>query len=408
MNMQTCIIVGASHAAAQLAPSLRLGGWCGRILIIGDEPFIPYHRPPLSKEFLAGNKAIDDLFIRQPNIYENADIEFMLGVRVESIDRANKRVMLNNGEALNYDKLALTVGSRVRKVDLPGVNLAGVLYLRTIHDVEMIKKFAGTGKRAVIVGGGYIGLETAAVLQHLGMRVTVLEMLPRVLQRVTIPELSAFYTRVHQEEGVEIVTGITVTSLEGVSQVEKVVCGDGRQYPADLVVIGVGIVPNVELAEAAGLPVNNGIIVDSYACTEDPDIVAAGDCTVHYNALYDREIRLESVQNAVDQAKVAALTICGNPKVYNPLPWFWSDQYDLKLQIAGLSQGFDEVVIRGDLQKGRCFAVFYLKADVVIALDAVNKPQEFMVAKRLILGQVSVDKVKLASEDVPIKELISR
>lgn len=406
MTTQTCIIVGASHAAAQLAPSLRQEGWEGRILVIGDEPFLPYHRPPLSKEFLAGKKGIDEVLIRQPAIYDKTGIHFNLGVRVEAIDRDRKRLTLDNGETLPYDKLALTLGSRVRKIPLPGSDLPGVFYLRTIADVEQIKGFVGSGKKAVIVGGGYIGLETAAVLRQLGMQVTVLEMLPRVLQRVTAPELSAFYTRVHAEEGVAIKTERAVQALEGEKQVEAVLCEGGERFAADLVIIGAGIVPNVELAEAAGLAVDNGIVVDRYARSSDPEIVAAGDCTVHENALYGRTIRLESVQNAVDQAKVAAATLCGKEKPYEALPWFWSDQYDIKLQIAGLSQGYDETVIRGDIAGSRSFAVFYLREGVVIAVDAVNKPQEFMLGKRLITGKIPVDKKKLADVNIPMKELV--
>ena len=404
---ETCVIIGASHAAAQLAPTLRQEGWQGRIIIVGDEPYIPYHRPPLSKTFLSGEKSLEDINIRPPIIYEKAEIEFMLNTRVESIDRDNKKLSLDSGETLEYSKLALTTGSRVRKVDLPGIDLEGVYYLRDVNDVEKIKAHVEAGKKAVIVGGGYIGLETAAVLRQSGMEVSVLEMMERVLQRVTAPEVSAFYDRIHSEEGVNIYCGVGVSAIEGETKVSKVICSDGSEYAADLVVVGVGIVPNVELAEAAGLDVNNGIVVDEFARTSDADIVAAGDCTMHHNALYDRDIRLESVQNATDQARVAALTLCGKEKAYAALPWFWSDQYDLKLQIAGLSQGYDEVIVRGDRENSRSFAAFYLKDGVVISVDAVNKPPEFMVGKRLINGKVKVDKTKLADNSVSMKELIA-
>jgi 3-phenylpropionate/trans-cinnamate dioxygenase ferredoxin reductase subunit len=404
---ETCVIIGASHAAAQLAPTLRQEGWQGRIIIVGDEPYMPYHRPPLSKTFLSGEKSLEDINIRPPIIYEKAEIEFMLNTRVESIDRDNKKLSLDSGETLEYNKLALTTGSRVRKVDLPGIDLEGVYYLRDVNDVEKIKAHVEAGKKAVIVGGGYIGLETAAVLRQSGMEVSVLEMMERVLQRVTAPEVSAFYDRIHSEEGVNINCGVGVSAIEGETKVSKVICSDGSEYAADLVVVGVGIMPNVELAEAAGLEVNNGIVVDEFARTSDADIVAAGDCTMHHNALYDRDIRLESVQNATDQARVAALTLCGKEKAYAALPWFWSDQYDLKLQIAGLSQGYDEVIVRGDRENSRSFAAFYLKDGVVISVDAVNKPPEFMVGKRLINGKVKVDKTKLADNSVSMKELIA-
>ncbi|GAA5317161.1 MAG: FAD-dependent oxidoreductase [Candidatus Pelagadaptatus aseana] len=402
----TCIVIGASHAAAQLVTSLRQEGWQGDIKVIGDEPYLPYHRPPLSKDFLSGNKQADELLIRKAPIYEKNDIHFKLNQRVESIDRAHKTVTLSNGEVLVYDKLALCTGSRVRTVSLPGVELKGIHYLRNVQDIEAIQQHLVPGKKAVIVGGGYIGLETAASLKKQGMDVTVLEMAPRVLARVTAPELSEFYTRIHSEEGVNIKTGIAVSAFEGNQQVEKVVCADGSSFAADLVVIGVGIVPNVELAEAAGLQVNNGIVVDEYARTNDPDIVAAGDVTNHPNAIYNIRLRLESVPNATDQAKSAAASLCGKEKLYSSLPWFWSDQFDLKLQIAGLSQGYDQVILRGDKDKGRSFAAFYLKEGKLISADCVNRPQEFMFSKRLITEGKDVNVQQLADETVAMKDLL--
>ena len=327
-------------------------------------------------------------------------------MRVEAVDRLAKTVTLDNGEKLNYDKLALCTGSRVRKVELPGIDLAGIHYLRDLNDVAGIREEIQPGNHAVIVGGGYIGLETAASLKKMGMQVTVLEMAPRVLARVTAPELSEFYTRVHTEEGVAIKTGIAVAAFEGADKVEKVVCADGSSFPADLVVIGVGIVPNVELAQDCGLTVDNGVVVDDFGRTEDPDIVAAGDVTNHYNGIYDIRLRLESVPNASDQAKSAAAAICGKEKVYCTLPWFWSDQYDLKLQIAGLSQGYDQVIVRGDIQAGRSFSAFYLRQGKLIAADCVNRPPEFMLAKKALTTGAEVDIAKLADESVPPKALI--
>jgi 3-phenylpropionate/trans-cinnamate dioxygenase ferredoxin reductase subunit len=326
-------------------------------------------------------------------------------MHVQSIDREAKEISLANGDRLAYDKLALTVGSRVRRVDLPGVDLAGVHYLRNITDVEAIRADVRAGANAVIVGGGYIGLETAAVLRKRGLGVTVVEMMERVMQRVTAPEVSAFYTRVHTEEGVRILCSTGVVAFTGSGRVHHVVCSDGSELAADLVVIGVGIVPNVELAKGAGLKVENGIVVDEFSRTSDPDIVAAGDCTWHYSRIYDRWMRLESVQNATDQARTAAMNLCGGEQPYNALPWFWSDQYDLKLQIAGLSQGYDQVITRGDRDRGRSFAAFYLREGAVIAVDAVNRPPEFMMGKRLITQKNIVDQDKLADQSVPVKEL---
>ena len=406
MSNGTCIIVGASHAAAQLALSLRQGKWQGKITIIGNDYFLPYHRPPLSKEYLSGAKSIDDILIRPPTVYRRAEIRFALGVRAEAIDRAAKKLVLDDDEAISYEKLALTVGSEIRRLKVPGAELPGVFYLREISDVEQIKGFMGKGKNVVIIGGGYIGLETAAVLSKLEMNVTVLEALPRVLARVTTPEISAFYTRVHQEEGVEIVTGADVQEITGSKSVEGVSCADGRSLAADLVIVGIGVVPSTRLAEDAGLEVNNGIIVDEYSRTGDHDILASGDCTSHYNPIYERQVRLESVQNAIDQSINAASTICGKPKPYHALPWFWSDQYDLKLQIAGLSEGFDQVVVRGSMDSGRKFSAFYLKRGRVLAVDAVNNPQDFMLGKRMILGKKETDAEKLADKQVPLKELL--
>jgi len=407
MNKPVCVVVGASHAGAQLAVSLRQNGWDGRILVIGDEPHLPYNRPPLSKSFLSGEKQLEDLLIRAEAQYEKVDIEFMLGQRVSQVDRQSRSLVLALGETLTYDKLVLATGSRVRKLDIPGSTLSGVFYLRDISDVEQMRPFVMAGRKAVIVGGGYIGLETAGMLNGLGMDVTILEAGDRVLNRVTAPELSAFYTRIHEEEGVRLETGVAVTGFEGEKHVVGVSCADGTTYAADLVVVGVGVLPNTELAEIAGLAVDNGIVVNEHCFTEDANIAAIGDCTSHFNTFYNRQLRLESVQNATDQARVAASTLCGKPIQYNALPWFWSDQYDLKLQIAGLSQGYDELVLRGEPREGRKLAAFYFNRGKLIAVDAVNSPQEFMIGKQLITRQIKVDRIALADSAVPMKSLLN-
>jgi len=400
-----CIIIGASHDAAQLSSSLRQEGWDGEILMIGDEPYLPYHRPPLSKTFLAGKKTADDLAIRPAAFYEKNDIQFRQG-RVTEINRSQQTLTLSDGETLNYDKLALCMGSRVRKLALPGSELKGVHYLRDIADVEGIKNNLEKDQHAVIIGGGYIGLETAAALRKLGMQVVVLEMAERILQRVTAPELSEFYTRIHTEEGVEIHTGISVSRIAGKNHTEKVICADGTEFPADLVIVGVGILPNTELADKAGIDVENGIIVDEFCRTNDPNIVAAGDCTNHFNKIFNRRIRLESVPNASEQGKSAAASICDASKEYKNLPWFWSDQYDLKLQIAGLSQGYDQVIIRGDKLTSRSFAAFYFKDKKLISADCVNRPQEFMLSKKIIAGNLDINPDRLADDSIAVKALL--
>jgi 3-phenylpropionate/trans-cinnamate dioxygenase ferredoxin reductase subunit len=405
MPEQTCVIVGASHAGTQLALSLRQGGWEGRIVLAGDEPVKPYQRPPLSKDVLSGAKSMEQILIRPDAVLENAGIEFMLGRRVETIDRTRKILYLDNGETQDYDKLALTLGAYPSTIPLTGTDKYGVHYLRKLADVEQIRPLIGEGKSAVIIGGGYIGLEAGAVLRQTGMTVTVLEALPRVLQRVTAPVVSTFYQRLHDEEGLWVVTGALVTSIEGEDQVERVHCADGSEIDADLVIIAVGVLPNTELAARAGLDVEDGILVDEFARTSDPDIVAAGDCTRHFNPIYQRRVRLESIQNAMDQAKTAAETLNGDPQPYHALPWFWSEQYDVKLQIAGLSQGYDNVVLRGDPETGRSFAVFYFEGERLLAVDAINRPGEFMLGKKLLMAGARVDKEKLADENIPVKSL---
>ena len=408
MTEPCCIVVGASHAGGQLAVNLRQQGWEGRILVIGDEPFLPYNRPPLSKTFLSGEKHIEDLLIRPEAQYEKVGIDFLLGQRVTAIDRNNKTVTLSKGETFAYDKLALTTGARVRPLAIAGSELKGVLYLRDISDVEHIRQFIGKGKKAVIVGGGYIGLETAAMLRKLGLQLTVLEAAERILNRVTAPQVSEFYTRVHREEGVQLETGVEIQGFVGQDRVEQVQCGDGTVYPADLVIIGIGVIPNTELAQAAGLEVENGIKVNDFCQTSDPDITAAGDCTNHFNGFYQRNLRLESVQNAMEQAKVAAAALCDKPIQYNALPWFWSDQYDIKLQIAGLSTDYDDLVIRGDHSDGRRFSAFYLKQGRVIAVDAINSPQDFMFGKQIITQKLLVDKVSLSDPGVSLKDFLKK
>ena len=403
---QKCIVIGAGHAAATFVTALRRDGWAGDIQVIGEEPYIPYHRPPLSKELLAGKKTLDEIFIRPVDVYKKANVDFLLDSRAEEIDTENKTVSLNDGRAIHYDKLVLTVGSRVRKVELPGDNLEGIYYLRDFNDVILIKSRIRAGGNAVIVGGGYIGLEAAAVLRRLGMHVIILEKMQRVLQRVTSLQVSDFYQRIHTKEGVSIHCGVAVAGFEGNGKVERVLCTDGRNHKAELVIIAVGIVPSTELAQTAGLKVENGIVVDECARTSNPNIVAAGDCTYHYNPIYDRWVRLESVQNANDQARIAASTVCSKHKIYSNLPWFWSDQYDVKLQIAGLFQDYDEMIIRGDMEHSCSFAVYYLKDGMVIAVDSVNGPLEFMIGKRLITDKIEVDKEMLADKKANIKALL--
>ncbi|MBF6278387.1 MULTISPECIES: NAD(P)/FAD-dependent oxidoreductase [Nocardia] len=397
MTSRRAVVVGASHAGAQLATSLRQEGWTSEIVLIGNESVPPYHRPPLSKAYLAGKSTLDALAIRMPDFYAKQGIR-LLDATVRSIDRSAAHLLLDTGDTLPYEKLALCTGARPRRLTAPGADLPGIYYLRTAADAESIREVAGAGRRAVIIGGGYIGLETAASLRALGLEVTVLEAAERVLGRVTAPEVSAFFTRIHHGEGVTIRTGAVVEALSGDSRIREVLLVGGESISADLVIVGIGVEPNTELAAAAGLAVDNGIVIDDQARTSAPDIVAAGDCASHDMARYGRRIRLESVASAGEQAKVAAATLCGKNKEIAALPWFWSDQYDLKLQIAGLNTGYDEVVLSGDPERDRDFTCFYLRSGELIAADCVNRPRDFMFSKRVIAQNLPVD----WSELVPV------
>lgn len=403
---KSVVIVGASHAGAQTCVSLRQSGWDGAITVFGDEPALPYHRPPLSKGFLSGEKSAQEILIRPEAAYETAEIQMRLGVRITAIDRDAKQVRTDTGETVAYDKLILTTGARVRKLPIPGAELENVFYLRDMADVLSIQDKAKTASTAVIIGGGYIGLETAASLRKQGLDVTVLEAMPRILQRVTAPVLSEFYARIHREEGVTIAENTVASEIVKSEEGLSVETGDGQFFTADMVIIGIGVIPNMELAETAGLALGNGIEVNEFCLTSDPDIYAAGDVTWHHNPIYDTHIRLESVPNATEQAKTVAAHIIGKPKPYNSLPWFWSDQFDLKLQIAGLSNGYDEVIIRGDISGSRSFAAYYFAGDRFLAVDAVNAPRDFMFGRMSLTRGVTLDKSKLSDMSVDLKSCV--
>lgn len=401
--MSGMVIIGAGHAAGQAAASLRQEKYEGPITIIGDEPHVPYQRPPLSKAYLMGEQTRDKVYIRPEKFYDDKDVTLRLGVSATAIDRQAKQVSLDTGEVIDYDKLIISTGSRPRMLNIEGSQLPGIHYLRTMADVDAIRSEMAAGKNLVIVGGGYIGLEVASVGVTQGLNVHVLEMESRILQRVTTPQMSEYYHTLHSGRGVQIHTSTMVSGFAGTERVEKVLCGD-REFAADLVIVGIGIIPNVELAEAAGLSCDNGIVVDEHCRTSDPDIYAAGDCSNHPNPLLQRRLRLESVPNAMEQARVCASNMLGGDKTYAAMPWFWSDQYELKLQMVGFSADGDQQVLRGS-QANNEFAVFYLKNGAVVAADAVNSPKEFMVCKQLIGRQV--DPAILADSTADLKQLLS-
>ncbi|HLT91352.1 MAG TPA: FAD-dependent oxidoreductase [Woeseiaceae bacterium] len=396
------VIAGAGHAAGQVVASLRQKQHRGEIVLVGEEPWLPYQRPPLSKKFLAGELPVERLYVKPSSFYEQPGITVMPDTRIERLDRESKVLVTADGKRIGYDTLVLATGSRVRRIDLPGVELEGIHYLRNVADVRAIQADMGRGRRLVIVGAGYIGLEVAAVATKLGLEVTVVELLDRVMKRVVCPAVSDFYAAEHRAHGVDIRLDTGIEAFVGDGRVRGVLLADGTEIPADLVVIGVGIVPNTELAGGAGLAVNDGIVVDERCRTSDPDVFAVGDCTFHPNPVIGRSVRLECVQNALEQARTAAAVICGEDARYAEVPWFWSDQYDLKLQIAGLSQGYDEAVLRGD-PRTRAFSCAYLQEGKLIALDAVNNPKDFLRARQVIAAGGRVERARLADPEVPLE-----
>ncbi len=396
------VIIGAGQAAAQAVASLRAEGFDGALTVVGDEPFPPYQRPPLSKTYLMGTFERERLFLKPDAFYAEARCELILGVPATAIDRAAKVVKLADGRAFAYDKLLIATGSRVREIRVPGAHLNGIHYLRSIADVDALRPAFQTSRSLAVVGGGYIGLEVAAVARKYDLAVTVLEALDRVMARAVSRPISTFYEKVHRDAGVDFQLNTGVEAFEGPDRLDAIRAG-GKSWPTDLALVGIGIVPNHELAKDAGLQVTDGIHVDVHAVTDDPNIFAAGDCTRHLGR-DGHLIRLESVQNAIDQAKHAALSMLGKPNAYREVPWFWSDQYDLKLQIAGLAAPQDRIVLRGD-PKLRKFAVFHLREGKVVAVEAVNAAPEYIVGRKLIADGKSVAAEQLADTTVPMKNI---
>ena len=401
----TIIIIGGGQAGAQAIDTLRREGFGGRLVLVSDEPYLPYQRPPLSKKFLSGELAADRLPFRHQSFYDEHRVELKLGVRAVGLELAAHRVTLANREEVIYDRLLLCTGAVSRQLTCPGADLPGVHYLRGIGDVPKIQEGLKPGSRAVVIGGGYIGLETAATARKMGCSVTVLEMADRVMNRVVAANVSEYFAHEHRTQGVKLVCNTRVVRLEGSSRVERVVCADGSSYETDLLVVGVGALANMDLAAAAGLVCENGIVVDEYCRTSDPAVFAAGDCTYHPSLHYDMRVRLESVDNAFEQAKTAALNMLDKPTTHDRVPWFWSDQFDNKLLIVGLSQGHDQQVTRGD-PATRSFTVCYLKGGELIAVEAVNHSKDYMAARKLIADRARPNVDKLADPQIALKETV--
>tara|TARA_B100000674_G_scaffold129432_1_gene99689 strand:+ start:4226 stop:5431 length:1206 start_codon:yes stop_codon:yes gene_type:complete len=401
--MAGMVIIGCGQAGGQAAASLRQEKYEGPITMIGQEPYIPYQRPPLSKQYLSGEQEKEKLSLRQESFYSEKEINLMLETSVLSLDPHKKELQLEKGETVTYDKLLIATGGRPRKLEVDGHTLKGIHYLRNIDDVDAIKTQMSISQNLVIVGGGYIGLEVASVAIKKGLTVSILEMESRILERVTTEEMSTFYHQLHTDEGVNIFTSTQAKAFKGSETVESVACGD-HEIPADLVIVGIGILPNTEMAEAAGLETNNGLVVDEHCRTSNEHIFAAGDCTNHPNPILNRRLRLESVPNAMEQGRVAASNMLGGSKSYASMPWFWSDQYEHKLQMVGFSKDSDQSVVRGDMAS-KSFTVFYLKDDSIIAADSVNNPKEFMASKQLVGKKASIE--ALADTSIELKTLIN-
>ena len=399
------VIIGAGHAGGTVAALLRQYDLQGPITMIGEEPSPPYQRPPLSKAWLKGEADADSLALKPLEFYGENNIDFRPNVRVEAINRAEKTVTLSDGSTLAYDLAILATGARPIRLPIPGANLEGVLELRTAADAEALKAALGPGKTVAIVGGGYIGLEAAASSRALGANAIILERESRILARVACETLSTFFQTYHEARGVKFELGASATGFAGKDgKVTGVTLADGRTIACDLVLVGVGVAPNEELAKEAGLECARGVVVNLEARTSDPSIFAIGDVAQRPMPIYDRMFRMESVPNALEQAKQAASAITGRPAPAGETPWQWSDQYDLKLQIAGYPFDADHILVRGDPSSNK-FAIFHLKGDQVQSVEAINSPPEFMMGRQLIGNRKPVNPAKLADTSISMKEV---
>ncbi|PBC35305.1 pyridine nucleotide-disulfide oxidoreductase [Rhodococcus sp. ACS1] len=411
MSNQRLLVIGNGCGGTEVAFAARSAGWDGPITLLGDEDFQPYHRPPLSKAYLKGEVSAASLHLRGAVAYEQSDVTLRTGHRAVEIDRKRRRVAMSDGTEIDYDRLVLATGGRPRA--LPAAEALSekpknLYYLRTRSDADALRGKLGPGRTVVIVGAGYVGLEVAAAAVRAGMNVIAIEAASRVLARVTAQPISDYYAAVHREAGVNILTNCAVEELETTpgegGHIRAVRCSDGRRLAADLVIVGIGLIPNSELADTAGLEVEDGVIVDDELRTTDPSIMAVGDCVRQYSHLYERYVRIESVPNALEQARKAAAILCNRPTRPIAAPWFWSDQYDLNLKMVGLSDGYDSLVLRGK-PEDRSFSAFYLLSDRILAVDTINRPADFNFAKKLISERVPVSAKLLAEPNLSLRDL---
>jgi len=403
--MNEIVVIGSGQAAVQAVMSLKRNEFTGSIKIIGEEGHLPYQRPPLSKDFLLEEYKPERVSLKKKEFYEENGIDLILGKRAETIDTSLKEIVLSDENKINYDQLIIATGSRVRKLNVPGSEKTGIYYLRDLNDANALKKQIKKSKKMVVVGAGYIGLEVASVAASLGIEVTVIEMANRVMNRTVDPVISSYYQKLHESHGVKIHLDNGLKEFQGKESVNAVLCSDGLKLDADVVVVGAGVLPNQEIAMDAGLKCENGITVNEYGETSDQDVYACGDCTNHPNKTLNTRLRLESVHNAMEQSKTVASTIMGNRDPYDQIPWFWSDQYDHKLQLVGISGEHDEIVMRG-LESEQKFLLFYLKNSVLIAVNAINSSKEFLICRKLVANKVKISSDVLKDQSVNLNDLL--
>ena len=398
------LIVGAGQATGQLLISLKQKKYKGKIKVFADEKYYPYQRPPLSKKYLSDELSYERLFIKQRKFFDELDVEFNLSCRVEKISTNKKQIQTKEGQH-NYERLVIATGTRPRRISIDLQESKNIYYLRNIEDAEKIKHSIKKNQSIVIIGGGYIGLEVAATAIKFGCEVTVIEQQDRVMKRVVSKEVSNFFEDYHLSQGVRFIFNDEINSIKRVNNKHEISLSTGKIIHADSILVGIGGIPNTEIAENTDIEINNGISIDSKCKTNINNIFSMGDCTNFWSELYGKKIRLESVQNAIDQAKVLADNIMNIDSRYDSVPWFWSDQYDLKLQIAGLSEGYDETILRGD-KKTKSFSCLYLKEGKIIAIDAINRPKDFIQSKVLIQEKRRIDREKASNEDFELKQFI--
>ena len=401
--MSNIVIIGAGQAAGQCVATLKKLGCTNKIILIGEESHPPYQRPPLSKSFLEGKVGLERVYMKNREFYEENEVEFYPNTLVKEIDREEKKVRTSCGKEFEFEKLVIATGSRARELEIEGIQLGNVYYLRTIDDVEKIKEQMSVCQNLSIIGAGYIGLEVAAVASELGMNVSIFEMADRSMNRTVDQKISEHFEDLHKTNGVNFYFQSNIEKLQGETFIEGVKLDDGSLIPADILIIGIGIIPNQELAENAGLDCNNGILVNDKGITSDQSIFACGDCTNNPNKFLNKNLRLESVQNALEQSKVVAANIMGQEEKYEVIPWFWSDQYNQKLQIVGMPEEYDEIVKR---EYADGFSLFYLSNKTIISVTTVNNPKEFLICKKLVEKKVKISSDILTNTANDLNELV--